>query len=571
MFGLLRALPPTMDSLRRTCGIGILLGVLGGSGCGALEASSDSLAPGEGGSLPGGGNSDGEHGDGDDDSAPGDGDGASGPMLPPEQEESLSFETPRAGRTSVYVPNPATHRVAVVNAESFGIETVASGLQPTYATTVPGKDIALVINVGSADLTLLRTLNGKTQVQRLPLGHDANVIAISPNGKHAVVYFDGSRGSQNVTSFQDITVVDLTEGSESARGVSVGFRPQNVQFSSNGKQAFIVTEDGISVVELTQAVSTPTIARLVSLGDTLSDTLSVDVQVTADGHYAFARRTGDAAIRRVDLESEEIVAFSLESLQGAAAGNALSAGPIDLSDMDLAPDGSALLAVERARGALLRIPIPEGFDDPSLIDVTLTGGQPVGSVSIAKTGKIAVLYTTVGNVEGLVLVNLEGGALPRGVRLRKSVRAVAISDDGTRALVLHNKNLVAGIDEEARIDASEGYSLLDTESGFAKLQLTPARVRQQDIVVIEGTRKLFTLLRDDGSAIRTLQIADLDSFQVTERPLARPPSSIGLVPALDRVFVGQESAGGMITFFHGDSGEVAKAVSGFELASRIRQ
>jgi hypothetical protein len=66
-------------------------------------------------------------------------------------------------------------------------------------------------------------------------------------------------------------------------------------------------------------------------------------------------------------------------------------------------------------------------------------------------------------------------------------------------------------------------------------------------------------------------MADLASFQVTSLALAKPPSSLGLVPGLNRLFVGQESEGGMITFVDAGSGQVAKAVSGFELASRIRQ
>jgi hypothetical protein len=199
--------------------------------------------------------------------------------------------------------------------------------------------------------------------------------------------------------------------------------------------------------------------------------------------------------------------------------------------------------------------------------------QLVGQVSIAKSGEVALLYTTVNNTEGVVLLDLKPGGTTRGVRLRKGVRAVAFSDNGTRALVLHNRvgQASSTASEETRIDASEGYSLIDTVSGFAKLQLTDAPIRQRDILVLDGSGKLFALLRNDSQGIRSLEMADLNSFQVTSLTLARPPSSIGLVPGLNRIFVGQENPGGMITFVDGTTGAVAKAVSGFELASRIRQ
>lgn len=524
----------------------------------------------------------------------GDGDGDEDPQLPPEIEEVLSFDAPRAGKTSVYVPNPTTNRVAVVNAQTYAIESLVSGLAPKYLATVPGEDVALVLNVGTRDASLLRTVKGRTSAKRIEVKHEANAIAVAPTGKHAVVYFDSRNQDSFASSFQDVTVVNLQEGQETSRGVSVGFRPREVRFSGDGSTAFVVTEDGISVIDLTAAISGPTIARLVSVGDTLADALSTDIQITPDGAYAFARREGESVIRRIDLASGEIRAFALADLAdltppadstgtedaGVSDGGIEDGGTdtstpskrLDLTDIDLTPDGAYLLAVVRNRGALLRIPIPGGFDDPSLIETTFVKDQLVGSVSVAPAGTLAVAYTTVGNIEGIVLVDLEPGGTTRGVRLRKAVRAVALSEDGTRALVLHTA--VSGLsptDEETRIDASEGYSLVDTETGFAKLQLTPARIREQDLVVLPDTSRMFALMRHDGRGVSSLEVADLGSFQASTVQLAKPPLSIGLVPGLDRLFVGQETPGGMITFVNTASGEVERTVSGFELASRIPQ
>lgn len=534
--------------------------------------------------------------------------GTVGGALPPEEEIDVPFEAPQAGRTTVYVPNPGTNRVAAVNASSFEIEILASGLAPTYAATVPGQDVAIVLNVASSDASILRTKDGKTTLERLPIGHDQNAIAISPDGQHALVYFDARLSKKLAQSFQDVTVINLKEGEEAVRGVSVGFRPRAVSFSTDSQRAYVVTEDGISVIDLAASDAGPTIAALVSVGDKVGEPVSDDVQVNASGAFAVARRAGDPKLRLINLDTEEITTLSLETLQAAPppdagttdggmdggadagadsdagtddAGDAdadagdyeLPYGPLELTDLDLAPDGSYALAVVRNAGALLRIPIPEGFSDPSKIQMRHIEDALIGSVSVSKQGNIAALYTTAVPAEALVLVDLAADLAPRAVRLRKAVRAVALSDDGSRALVLHQAvgTLNAAADEEARIDASQGYSLIEVPRAIAKLQLTPTAVREGDLFVTPDSSHLFMLLRDDGAGVRRVDVADLRSFQVTTQELAKPPSSLGIVPDAARLFVGQESEGGMITFLDAETGEVVHAVSGFELSGRVRQ
>jgi hypothetical protein len=497
--------------------------------------------------------------------------------LAPEVEQPLSFETPQAGKTSVYVPDPLTNRVAVVNATTFNVENVAVGTQPRYAATVPGQDIALVLNTGTQDAALLRTSEqGVTTVKQLAIGHDANAIAIAPDQKHALVYFNASSGTASgADSFQDLSVLDLELGKERVRRVSVGFKPRAVQFTRDGSRAFIVTEDGISVLDFAALDAGPKILRLVSLGDGLSDAQSIDVQVTPNGAFALARRDTESTVRLIDLVSGTIETLSLAggtvSLDG---GVALSDGGVlapELTDLDLAPDGSFAIAVLRDRGVLVRIPIPGGFRDAASLRVIPAPDALIGSVTLSASGTRAVGYTTAAPVESVTVFDLAGDAAPRGIRLRKTVRAVALSDDGSRALVLHNAVGSAGAgDEDARIDASQGYSLVDTGSGFAKLQLTAVRVNSNGLLLTPDGKRVFTLL--SGGNVKSVEMADLDSFQVISRELSSTPSSIGFVPGTTqpRVFVGQSGAGG-ITFLDALTGSAVRTVSGFEIASRIRQ
>jgi len=570
---------------RRRIRYGLLSALWVAGGCGAADsAKSDAPAADEGRGADGSAGSGGNTGN------QGAGDGSGNGGLPPEKEETLSFELPQAGATSVYVPNGATNRVAIVNATTFAIETVRVGQTPTYTATVPGKDVALVLNVGTRDASLLRTIDGSTRVRSLPVGHDANAIAIAPDARHAVIYFDARNPDQAAQSFQDVTVVDLASvGKESARGVSVGFRPRGVAFSADGDQAFVITEDGISVIDLDAADDGPGIAKLISVGDSTTDPVSSDVTITPDGRYALARPADGTLVRLIDLKKGDLTTLDLTVLQaqpeepadGGApdAGDAdpsapLDAGELAITDLDIAPDGTFAIAVARSHNALIRIPIPAGFTTPSKLAVTEIPGQVVGSITIANSGDLALAYTTAAPIEGLTIVNLAGDAALRSVRLRKSVRAVAMSSDGTRALVLHTKDAGStedpGIDEEVRIDRSEGYSLIDTDTGFAKLQLTSSRVNERDLVVTEDATRMFALLRDDAAGVSAFQMADLESFQIATTELVAPPSSIGFV-GTSSVFIGQELSGGMITFVNTESGAVEKAVTGFELTSRIRQ
>lgn len=488
--------------------------------------------------------------------------------LPVEQEQPLSFETPRAGKTSVYVPDPLTNRVAVVNASNFKVENVPVGTQPRYAVTVPGEDIALVLNVGTQDAALLRTsAQGVTTPLRLDVGHDANAIAIAPDQQHALVFFNAALSSSTgADSFQDLTVIDLAPGAERSRRVSVGFRPRGVEFTADGKRAFVITEDGISVLDFAALDTGPKILPLVALGDTLASAQSIDVQVTPSGAFALARRDGESDIRLVDLATGGIETLALG---GASADGGVGA---ELTDLDLAPDGSFAIAVLRDRGVLVRIPIPEGFRDAMTRREIANGGTLIGSVTLAASGTRAIGYTTAAPIESVTVFDLSADLPPRGIRLRKAVRAVALSDDGTRALVLHSSEgtLMAGQDEDARIDASEGYSLVDTGSGFAKLQLTAVRANANGLLLTPDGKRVFTLLA--GGSVKSVEMADLDSFQVVSRELSTTPSSLGFVPGSEqpRVFVGQTGNGG-ITFLDALSGAPVRTVSGFEIASRIRQ
>jgi YVTN family beta-propeller protein len=482
---------------------------------------------------------------------------------PPETEVRQEFEVPRGGARFVYVANRKRNSVSVIDSTQLTIRSVPVGDTPTALSTAVGQDLALVINSGSKDLNVLRTdAMGVTVTSRVPVVAGANRVSVAPDGKHAVVWFDSAATTGSTPlggTFQEVSVITLAPAADVAVDLTVGFRPTDVVFSTDSQGAFIVTEDGISVVRFAD-LKGPSVAPFVRFPDAgAAAAAPLDVSVTPDGRRAIARREGAAQVMLLDL-------------------GAVGAGPVQIldlgapvTDLDLAPSGQFALAVLRSQNAYVRIPVPAGFAAGAALDKHILVGEQVGSAVLSADGMRAVLYTTAGTppVERLVVVDLAGSAAPLPVTLKKSVRAVAIAPDGKTAIVLHNK--VAGdpaeakIDVETQIDRSYGYTIVNLTSGFPKLQITSADVGA--LAITPGGGRAFVLLREP----RLAQRITLASFIVDEFPLGGPPVALAVLSeTVKRVFISQEHPEGRISFIDWESG-VVESVTGFELNGRIVQ
>lgn len=476
---------------------------------------------------------------------------------PPEMEVEVRFEPPAVGASVLYATNTGAGRVAVIHARDFSIETVGVGASPLPAIAAPGRDLAVSLDRGASAVSVLRTTDAGTSVASLPIEHDANTVAFDPTG-HFAVLFEGPRPGIARRNFQDASVLVLDESAMRMVRIVVGFGPSRVAFDPGGMRALVVTEDGISQIDLAGLptvgpVRAPVLGfdTLVPLGETL---------VTPDGTYALAR-VGASEIRQLDLRDGSVVIADLASL---APGETL-----DISDLDVVPSGNTLVVTVRSHGAVVEMPIGTAFADSSgwtLLDMT---SEPVGSLAFSPAGQLFVSYTTNPTVDAIAVVDLSIGEV-RHVVLRKSVRALAISPDGRFALVLHHAVSSTGADEAAAVARSEGYSLVDLQTGFARLALVDAAPSPDAFVLDEASGHLILALRDDARSIRELQVVDLATFAVDRVPLIAPPTTVGVFAGLDRAFVGQEANGGRVTFYLWGARET-HTVAGFELAARIRR
>ncbi len=263
---------------------------------------------------------------------------------------------------------------------------------------------------------------------------------------------------------------------------------------------------------------------------------------------------------------------------GAATGGAATGGApvtvatptVEITDLDVAPNGKFALAVARDRGTLLRVPIPEGFSDPGTISKLAIEGVIVGSAAISPNGKWAVLYTTaVKSERRIVIVDLVGDVAPRVIDLTKIIKGIAFSSSGDQAYVAHTRADVqttgAALTTDQIIDRAFGYTLVDLTKAFRKLQITEADPKFS--VTTPGVPYVFLTFADDK---KTVQRIDMESLQVDSLELGSVPISLGVVPSAKQAFVSQSYAEGRLTFIDWATLET-KTVTGYELNSKIRE
>jgi YVTN family beta-propeller protein len=543
---------------------------------GAFDTSSSDAGQGRGEPSVGGGN--GSAGTG---SAKAD---AGIAALPPETGATIDLQLPQASNHYVYATNPAAGTVSVIDAKTLSIRTIDTGERPTYLRTLKNTDSAIVLNIGSDTATVLRASASNVLRGDLNVVKGANAIGVAPDGAHAVVYYNSSYASAGNTSgsFQDVSVLTLSSDgkTDAAISMTVGFRPRDVFFSADGKRAFVVTEDGVSVLDFAAIErSGSSIARLLPFGGGV-DQKTLDVAVTPDGKYALARAEGKSVLQLVDLATGTVKSLDVAKAYVAPppVDDGSDAGvpaplPIIITDLALVPSGSTAIAVLRNQSAMLTLPLPGAFDSPTKVTTRTVEGEIVGSVSIAPDGHDALLYTTATAAKRITIVDLTSEAAPHVVALRKAVQAVTFTPDSRTALITHTKlpgdPSAAGISPDDAIDRSFGYSLLRVPAGDVKLQVTQTSVGP--IAMVPDGTYLFILFRDDAAGIKEVHRVDLESFIVAPIiPLESPPISIGAAAASGNVFVNQEHPDGRMTFIDWKDPSIKNTVTGFELNSRIR-
>jgi hypothetical protein len=571
-----------------------------------MEASSDSDAQGFNGGT---GNED-PNGDGD--GEPG------GTDTPPEQELEESFRVPVVTGRFVWSANPESGRVALIDADSFEVRSVDAGLEPTFVAAVPGdsedQQAAVVLNLGSNDASILRVdAEGEVTEVRLPIHAEANTTTVSADGRWAIVWTDARRlaGADVTDGFQDITVLDLFE--EASTRLSVGYRPTAVQFDVARGRAYVVTEPGVSEIDL--GGETPRAVSLIAVEQSPELSASSDVSLTSDGHYALVRYAEQRVISVLELSSGVQVDVNLSGIvtdldvsndgstcvavvrdpvgpgpmpQPTADGGTeadagdlpaldggLSDAGIDAGSSTGAPEPDA--AVPSEDGGVVIPPEPGseifvfapaelfGAADPALaFEHIVVPGERFGSVVISPRADTVMLYTNATESDRLTVVDLEAQT-HKTMSLRSPVLAAFASEDGEHGVVLQRPSSA----EDVVSRKPGAFSLVPLRAERApKIVGTDAPPLHVAMAPVGETTRALITVGDPATGIFATHLADLETLQTDPVRLASAPLSTGMVLASEKGFVAQAHPEGRITFV-GLSDAAVRTLTGFELAAKV--
>jgi YVTN family beta-propeller protein len=175
----------------------------------------------------------------------------------------------------------------------------------------PGR--LLVVNKGENTLSVLDPASG-AELARIPTGEGPHEVAVSPDGRRAVVTNYGVQGRPGHT----LTVVDLSR-LEATATIDLGDQraPHGIAWLPDGRRLAVTTEGSgtLSIVDVPAG-------RVVSAIPT-GQRVSHEVAVSPDGRRAFVANIGSGSVTVVDLVSGAVV----ESIPTGAGAEGVAVTP----------------------------------------------------------------------------------------------------------------------------------------------------------------------------------------------------------------------------------------------------
>lgn len=533
----------------------------------------------------------------------------------PEEEEFLVQEV-AATEDFVFVPNSdeESSTVARIDGRDLSVLPVRVGLEPVAVRAADVPDVgsvAYVLSEGKSAVSIIRAekIDGRSdpddQVSLLPVPEEVNSLEISPDGRHALAYIDPDKPLPDDASVSSLQVAALarlgeTQNDDAAHQLSVSRLLQDVEFTEDGSQAFLIGRDGINRIIFDRIDSDAFVPPLdVELSSSAFPPKDREVEVGPEGKLLTIRSSqfngialyrppaldadadAEGELRRIslpepptdiDLHIDEsgapLVIASLPQTSQIALidpDRAFETDPDDGEGADAGPTGDTGTSGDAGPTGDASAPAPT----PGVEFIEISGAVP-GLAQLTPDQQQALVYTTLDTTPQLGILNLEDEDV-RAVQLRNQIRSVAVAPDSSAAVVVHEKQEGQPESNASALEFfqhNHGLTLFDLESEYRRpvtLQADPASVLMTE-GASDSNPLLFAMLQSPDREKRGLLRADLASFRLDFFTLPRAPEQIGRVAG--KIFVSQESEQGRITFFDIDSGE-RQTVSGYELNAAI--
>ncbi len=454
---------------------------------------------------------------------------------PEDEEDSLRFN-PATTPKYIFVANPDRDTLTRIAVPSLSVLTAAVDAMPLQVATTPDGAYALTLNVSAS--TLSRVEAETMAVTTIGVRPHLNRMDVSDDGEWVFCWFDpdaeGADIAEGVQSYTEASLIHIPTAASTA--LTVGKAPQGVSWTVGGALAVVLSEAELTVLTLGPS---PTSTWYALEPDDLSPPTAEELVLSPDGAYAFVRRFGDVGLLHVRLADGEVSELGL------------GANP---TDMDVSPDGDALMVVARDEQLLFTI----DFADPTAIPATVALPERFGSLTFAD--EIGVLYTNASRLPRIAFWDPADNDIVQR-ELVKPVQTVGVSADGASLLIFHTEDDASDADRDSPFYgewAMTAYDLVGQRQSPLLLSAEPA-----EYAISDGGWGFFSL-----TDLPFLEAINLDTLLYEEIALKSNPVHVGVLPGTDIGYASQEHDLGRISFYDADSGEI-DTVTGFELNAAI--
>jgi hypothetical protein len=270
----------------------------------------------------------------------------------PEEEVAFEFAAPAIIGDQVYVANETLNSVAVIDSRNLSVKTVLVGPRPTIVvgptpehSTDPAARV-MSLNQGNHTVTIIDPATYATRI--VPVLSEANALLMDPRGRFALAWYDDkvTEAGSRPGDLSTVTVITA----ETSFQIAVGFHVRRVQFSESGDRAVVLTDDGISLIELTGLTSdtfSPPVPVVPAHLDQLKP-VDLDVRISPDARFAITRTSAYRGLILLDIDANDRRLIDL---------------PESPTDIKLFEKDSQLelLAMLPRRNQMLRATIPDGL------------------------------------------------------------------------------------------------------------------------------------------------------------------------------------------------------------------
>lgn len=498
----------------------------------------------------------------------------------PEEEEFLVQQV-AATDSYVFVPNQTegSDTVALIDGRDFSVHPMRVGLQPTQVVADDVEDqgsVAYVLSTGQPTVAIVRadlsSGDQRADVRLLPVPWEVNQLALSPDGRHVLAYIDPNEpinDSASTASLQTMALIRLGDGpgNDEVFQLSVTRIIDNIAFSEDGEQAFVVGQEGINRLPLYDIKSDAFLPAIdLGMAPSIFTPQDREVAFSSDGRVMAMRTSQYAGVGLFDLNPDEAQIDDHRMIE-------LDGVPTDL-DLFEREDGSLRAVVTiRSEDQVVLFDVDEAMEaeeeDDSFLRIVDATGADAGIGRLTPDESMLAVFSTLPLLPTVGLVDLETESIET-FELRNQIRNLAISPDSKTAVAVHQAQpgqAPAG-DPEAQFRHGEGITLWDLATGYRR----PLGLRGEPEEIIMTTDEsghpyLFIMLTADNHADQGIKRIDLATHRTDFVRLPRRPMQLGVVAG--QVFVSQEEETGRITFFDVATNE-QRTVSGYELNAGIQ-